>query len=181
MIQCVSSYEGQCCKSCAMAARFWETWYIENYWFSIVQVTFMFLTNFILCHDIAPSNVLRLPFPLLIAQSILGISLHSQLSTVFVFDFHDLISSQRKVSGTLPHLSLKQDPVLLLLVFVLCYCTRSLLRGSQGVLSFGGELNVLWSCSSHIHTDTVFGLSVVIAFTWFKPLWGHATICKGTS
>lgn len=48
-----------------------------------------------------------------------------------VFDFYDHMSTQKKVWGTLPHLSVKLDPAKLLAEFVLCYCERSLLSGVE--------------------------------------------------
>lgn len=48
-----------------------------------------------------------------------------------VFDFYDHMSTQKKVWGTLPHLSVKLDPAKVLAEFVLCYCERSLLSGVE--------------------------------------------------
>lgn len=83
--------------------------------------------------------ILEFSSPLLVPQSIPGSSraLSHPLKVSFpavhspcVSDFYNHINTQGKVWGTL-HLSLKLEPTKLLLVFVLCCCERSLLRGVE--------------------------------------------------
>lgn len=99
--------------------------------------------------------------PLLIPQSIPGssrvcihplkVSFPAVLSPC-VSDFYNHMNIQTKVWGTLPHLSLKLESTKLLLVFVLCCCERSLLRGCWGLM------DVRSSCSFASSSPQLFRL-----------------------